>query len=107
MIRQLLDELHIGELIPAQEVLENETTQIRMGRQRMADICCIFRTDEDCVKQRVKGMQCQGSGSGIRAQSICKCSMQRGKTEIAMHPFYYDALLVVEADKTDVEKGRD
>ena len=32
MIRQLLDELHTGELIPAQEVLENETTQIRMAQ---------------------------------------------------------------------------
>ena len=108
MIRQLLDELHIGELIPAQEVLENETTQIRMAQTTDGRYLLYLPHSTKIVLNReLKGCSVRAVdlASGHRAYVNAVC--REGKTEIAMHPFYYDALLVVEADKTNVEKGRD
>lgn len=108
MIRQLLDELHTGELIPAQEVLENETTQIRMAQ--ITDgryLLYLPHSTKVVLNRELNGCSVRAVdlASGHRAYVSAVC--REGKTEIAMHPFYYDALLVVEADKTDVEKGRD
>lgn len=108
MIRQLLDELHTGELIPAQEVLENETTQIRMAQTTDGRYLLYLPHSTKVVLNReLNGCSVRAVdlASGHRAYVSAVC--REGKTEIAMHPFYYDALLVVEADKTDVEKGRD
>ena len=87
MIRQLLDELHTGELIPAQEVLENETTQIRMAQTTDGRyLLYLPHSTKVVLKRELNGCSIRAVdlASGHRAYVSAVC--REGKTEIAMHP---------------------
>lgn len=102
MIRQLISELHIGELIPVQELLENETPQIRIACTEDGRYLLYLPHSTKIVIKKELGrckVKAVDLASGRRACVEAKSGA--GRTEIAMHPFYYDALLIVEENVSE------
>lgn len=103
MIRQMISELHTGELTPMQELLKNETPQIRIARTEDGRyLLYLPHSTKVVIKKEFSRCKVKAVDLVSGRRACVGAVSGEGRTEIAMHPFYYDALLIVEEEKENV-----
>lgn len=105
LIRRILTDLRVRKLVPANELLENDTEEIRMavsgdGRYFIylpySTRLSIRKELPDCTARAVD----LENGRNADVES----SVENGRTVLGMHPFQKDVLLIVEEMRKDVLK---
>lgn len=87
----------IGELIPANELLLNETEEIRIAAAS-DNRYLIYLPYSTKVAIRKEWPDCQVQAIDLETKRCAwvDCRAEEGRTVIEMHPFGSDALLIVE-----------
>lgn len=97
MIRRLLKDLRVTELIPANGLLENETEEIRMavaeGGRYFIYLPCSTKV---VIRKELEGYTARAVDLENGRNADVECSVKNGRTVLGMHPFQKDVLLIVE-----------
>lgn len=96
-IRQFLLERKMPELIPANELLENDTDEIRAaGTREGMYLFYLPHSTKVVLDKELAGYEAWAIDLETRRTACVECHMENGKTVVEMHPFQYDALLILE-----------
>lgn len=96
-IRQFLQERGIPKLSPANDLLENETADIRVGVMEDGQyLIYLPHSTEVILKKELTGYQVRAVDLETRWNACVDCRTEEGRTMIGMHPFQGDALLILE-----------
>lgn len=96
-IRQFMRENRIGELIPANGLLKNDTDQIRMAHTPDGRYLIYLPYSTKVVLgKRLEGYAVRGIDLETGRRAFVESEGKDDEMVIEMHPFYKDALLIVE-----------
>ena len=94
-LKILLEELQAGELLPRQDLLANQTTDIRVAESGsdllLAYVPCNTKV---CLNTDLSGWKIRVIDLAERFVACADFSVKEGKTIVEMHPFAQDALIV-------------
>lgn len=96
-IRSFLEERNIQELVPANELLENNGEEIRMaGTAEGTLLLYLPHSTRVKIKKELPDCKVRAFDLDTGRTAWVDCQVQSGYTVVEMHPFYRDAVLVIE-----------
>ncbi len=98
-IRNFLKCYDFWEISDANELLANNTQEIRLGTVRGSYLAYLPRATKLFINQEISGCCAHAFDLATRHIAVLECKVQEGKTIISQHPFHQDALLVIEPQK--------
>lgn len=104
-IKYLLSKYKIKELVPMNQILENQTKQIRIAKGEDKYFIYAKHNTNIILLKELKGYQATAIDLQTRRVALLDITADSQKTTIEMHPFYYDALIVLEkCDDEDMKR---
>lgn len=99
-IRQLLQELGVREIVDSRELLEHSAQEIRLGAD-LDETYLLYlpHTTKIVLKKELSGYTVRAFDLEHGRCAVLDFEIREGKTVIEQHPFYNDALLVMELGK--------
>lgn len=96
-IRQFLESQKLLPLTPANELLVNETAEIRMAQAPGSRyLLYVPRSTKICIQTELAGYSARAVELEQKRYAVLDCTVGGGRTEIEMHPFAKDAILILE-----------
>lgn len=96
LIKNILMYLGGKELVPAKELLQNETKEICIAAAE--DAWCIYlpHNTKVIIQRELEGYTCKALDLDEKKVADMDMSIRNGSTEIAMHPFGQDVLMILK-----------
>ena len=100
MIRGLLADMRIRELVPVNEILVNETEEIRAAvTEDGRYLIYVPYSTRIVLDKELAGYTARAVDLENRRNALVECRAQNGRTVFGMHPFMGDALVIVEKNR--------
>ncbi|WP_099466778.1 apiosidase-like domain-containing protein [Konateibacter massiliensis] len=95
-IKYLLEEYKISTMTPANQLLLNETEQIRVAEADGRYLVFVRHNTSVGLARELTGYRARAIDLQTRRVALLDIDIEEGKSVIQMHPFYEDALLILE-----------
>lgn len=96
MIKNILMHLGEKELVPANELVWNKSDDIRMAMAEDTGLIYLPYNTKVVIGRELEGYTCKALALDEKQVAEIDMSIRDGETEIAMHPFMQDVLLILE-----------
>lgn len=100
MMRGILSDMKIRKLIPVNEILANETEEIRAAvTEDDRYLIYVPYSTRIVLDKELAGYTARAVDLENRRNALVECRAQDGRTVLSMHPFMGDALVIVEKNQ--------